>query len=166
VAKILGLGILADAIWDGLKASASVHLSTEIRHELFQLIYFVAVAAVGILVEKRTSRKALERLKQQIAASENEQHIQDLEELSNQGHFWVYYAHDITPLWRDGVARWGQHTADQLTRHFGKTKALAFNTFDGMDKQTVEGIDLRYLNWRLKNLREIIQNLWARSPAV
>jgi hypothetical protein len=159
VAKILGLGILADAIWDGLKALSDVHLSTEIRHECFQLTYFIIVAAVGVLIEKRTSSKTVDRLRQDVEAAEDQQHINDLEELSDQGHFWVYYAHEITPLWRDGVGKWAQRTSEQLRRYYGNVKEQTFNTFDGMDKQTVDGIDLRYLNWRLKNLREIIQNL-------
>jgi hypothetical protein len=90
-----------------------------------------------------------------------QQHLQHLEHLSCEGDFWVFYADQINGLWRDGVGRWSQHTAKQLHVYYGEAKAEAFNTFDGMDKKTVDGIDLRYLNWRLKNLRSIIQSLDA-----
>lgn len=104
---------------------------------------------------EHTKAEKTNSLERELAANK----ISHLEDLSNDGHFWARYCNPTLPIWTEGMSRWCGCTTNALNLYYGKVKVSEFETFDGVDRQHTEGIELRYLNRRLQNLRRIIQSL-------
>jgi hypothetical protein len=146
----------------GTSGWASYVVSVLIAYAAFFVIY-LATKAVLLLISRD---KQLELAEVELAKVGAEQ-IAYLEKLSDEGNFWVFHyqqSHNL-PIWQNGEARWSGFTGQALLRLYGKATEEAFNTFDGLDRQQAEGMDLRYLNRRLENLRRIIQSLSSSSAS-